>query len=255
LSNDPNSLLKISQIKVYSDGILINTTAAMLDDYVETLGEIPSKTGLNYFSESRLKKYITALDPVGFDFHIYAIGDRGVNESLNAIVAAQSGNRRHRITHLEVVKPSDYPRFAKNNIVADMQVAGDFTQPDYWDENRPLIGDRANNLVPLKSLYDAGARITLSSDWDVSSLNPFVGIQNALTRIPQNLPNLKAAIKAYTLNPAYALNQEDKTGSIEVGKYADFIQLDRNIFEIPVNTISNTQVLKTYLSGELVYAR
>lgn len=254
-SNDPNSLLKTSQIKVYSDGILINTTAAMLDDYVETLGEIPSKKGLNYFSEDRLIKYITALDPIGFDFHIHAIGDRGVNESLNAISQAQSGNRRHRITHLEVVKPSDYARFVENNITADVQVAGAFTQPDHWDENRPLIGDRANNLVPLKSLYDAGARVTLSSDWDVSSLNPFIGIQNALTRIPQNLPNLKAAIKAYTLNPAYALNQESTTGSIEVGKYADFIQLDRNIFEIPINTISKTQVLKTYLAGELVYSR
>ncbi len=254
-SNDPDSLLKTTQIKVYSDGILINTTAAMLDNYVETLGEIPNKRGLNYFSVNRLKKYITALDPIGFDFHIHAIGDRGVNESLNAITQAQSGNRRHRITHLEVVKPSDYVRFAENNITADVQVAGDFTQPSHWDENRPLIGDRANNLVPLKSLFDAGARVTLSSDWDVSSLNPFVGIQNSLTRSPQNLPDLKAALKAYTLNAAYALNQEDKTGSIEVGKYADFIQLDRNLFEIPVNTISNTQVLKTYLNGELVYSR
>lgn len=254
-SNDPNSLLKTTQIKVYSDGILINTTAAMLDDYVKTLGEIPSKKGLNYFSEARLKKYITALDPVGFDFHIHAIGDRGVNESLNAIAQKQSGNRRHRITHLEVVQPSDYARFKENNITADVQVAGNFTQPAHWDENRPLIGDRANNLIPLKRLYDAGARITLSSDWDVSALNPFIGIQNSLTRTPQNLPDLKSAIKAYTLNPAYALNQEDKTGSIEVGKYADFIQLDRNIFEIPVNTINNTKVLKTYLNGELVYSR
>jgi predicted amidohydrolase YtcJ len=253
--NDFDSLLKISQIKLYSDGILINTTAAMLDDYIETLGEIPAKNGLNYFSESRIKRYINELDPIGFDFHIHAIGDRGVTESINAIAAAQSGKRRHRITHLEVVDSADYTRFKYYNISADMQVAGEFTQPEYWDENRALIGDRANNLIPLKSLYDAGARITLSSDWDVSSLNPFVGMQNALSRSPQNVPNLKAVIKAYTLNAAYVLNQEDKTGSLEVGKYADFIQLDRNIFDIPTSSLSKTKVLKTYLNGELVYQR
>ena len=253
--NDPDSLLKTTQIKVYSDGILINTTAAMLNNYRQTLGEIPSKNGLNYFSESRLKKYIKALDPVGFDFHIHAIGDRGVKESLNAIAHAQSGKRRHRITHLEVVQAADYPRFAQHNITADVQVAGDFTQPSHWHENRPLIGKKATDLVPLKSLYDAKARVTLSSDWDVSSLNPFIGMQNALTRKPQHLPNIKAVVKAYTFNPAYALNQDDTTGTLEVGKYADFIQLDRNIFEIPVTTINQTKVLKTYLAGELVFSR
>jgi predicted amidohydrolase YtcJ len=254
-SNDPERLVKTTQIKVYSDGILINSTAAMLDNYRETLGDIPSKNGLNYFSEARLKKYISALEPFGFDFHIHAIGDRGVNESLNAIAQAQKGKGRHRITHLEVVQPTDYARFAKYNITADVQVAGDFTQPEHWGENTALIGDKAKNLIPLKALYDAGARVTLSSDWDVSALNPFIGIQNALTRSPQQLPHLKAALKAYTLNPAYALHQEDKTGSLEVGKYADFIQLDRNIFEIPVTEINQTTVLKTYLEGELVFSQ
>jgi predicted amidohydrolase YtcJ len=254
-SNDPERLVKTTQIKVYSDGILINSTAAMLDNYRETLGDIPSKNGLNYFSEARLKKYISALEPFGFDFHIHAIGDRGVNESLNAIAQAQKGKGRHRITHLEVVQPTDYARFAKHNITADVQVAGDFTQPEHWGENTALIGDKAKNLIPLKALYDAGARVTLSSDWDVSALNPFIGIQNALTRSPQQLPHLKAALKAYTLNPAYALHQEDKTGSLEVGKYADFIQLDQNIFEIPVTEINQTNVLKTYLEGELVFSQ
>ena len=108
--NNSNSLLKISQIKVYSDGILINTTAAMLKPYLVTLGEIPSKNGLNYFTEARLIKYIKALEAVGFDFHIHAIGDRAVHESLNAIEQG-NGLSRHRITHLEIVNPADYKRF------------------------------------------------------------------------------------------------------------------------------------------------
>jgi predicted amidohydrolase YtcJ len=82
---------------------------------------------------------------------------------------------------------------------------------------------RSNNIVPLKSLHNAGARLTLSSDWDVSSLSPFVGMEHALTRAPQELPNVETVVKAYTIKGAYTMRQEDKTGSLEVGKYADLI--------------------------------
>jgi predicted amidohydrolase YtcJ len=252
--NNSNSLLKISQVKVYSDGILINTTAAMLKPYLITLGEIPSNNGLNYFTEPRLIKYIKALEPIGFDFHIHAIGDRAVHESLNAIQQG-NGKSRHRMTHLEIVNSADYKRFKQLNVTADMQVAGDFTQPSHWSENKELIGNRADNLIPLKSLYEAGARITLSSDWDVSTLNPFVGMQNALTRAPQNLPDLATVIKTYTINPAYALRQENTTGSIEVGKFADIIVLNQNIFNVSTDKIKDTKVLKTYLNGNLVFSR
>ncbi len=249
---DENSLVQISQVKVYSDGILINSTAAMLESYKTTLGEIPSKNGLNYFTEERLAKYIAELEPAGFDFHIHALGDRATTESLNAIEKSQKGKGRHRLTHLEVVNEKDFPRFKKLNVTADAQVAGDFTQPSHWKENEYLIGNRAINLVPIKSLHNAGARITLSSDWDVSTLNPFVGMQNALTRKPQNLPNLETVIKAYTINAAYVMRQEQKTGSIEIGKQADLIVLNQNIFEIPTDKISKTNVLMTFLVGERI---
>ncbi len=253
--NEPDSFLRISQIKVYDDGILINSTAAMLEPYLETLGDIPSNNGLNYFTEERLTKYIRELEPVGFDFHIHAIGDRGVREALNAIENGQQGQGRHRLTHLEVVNPADYPRFKQLNITADMQVTGDFAQPSHWKENDFLIDERADPLIPLKDLYEAGARITLSSDWDVSDLNPFVGMQNALTRKPQNLSNLEDVIQAYTLNAAYTMRQENKVGSLEVGKQADLIVLNQNLFEIPVNKINKTKVLMTFLEGELVYEK
>ncbi len=252
---DPHALLNIDQIKVYSDGILINSTAAMLDPYVETLGGIPSEIGLNYFTEERLTKYIAELSDVGYDFHIHAIGDRAIYESLNAIEAAQAEGARHRLTHLEVVDPADYPRFAELGVIADMQVAGDFTHPENWDENRFLIGTRANNLVPVKDLYEANATVTLSSDWDVSPLNPFIGMQNALTRAPQNLSSLDAVVEAYTINAAYAMRLEEVVGSIEVGKYADLIVLDQNIFEVDIYDISETTVDLTFLAGEVVYER
>jgi len=251
--DDADSLVRAQQIKVYSDGILINSTAAMLEPYVETLGEIPSSNGLNYFTEARLEKYIKALPE--FDFHIHAIGDRGVRESLNAIASSRVSDSRHRLTHLEIVNRDDYERFEALGVIADMQVAGSFTQPFNWHQNAFLIGDRASPLVPLRDLYESGAKVTLSSDWDVSALNPFIGIQNALTRSPQSLPDLASAIKAYTLTPAYVLRQESSTGSIEVGKQADLIVLNKQLFDIQTTAINTTKVMRTYLAGELVYQR
>ena len=252
-----DDMLRATQIKLYSDGITINATAALQEPYQDHLG-LPFDRGLNYFTEKRLASIIVVLEPFGFDFHIHAIGDRGITESLNAIEMARNFNgdlgARHRLTHCEIVKPSDIPRFAQLNVVADVQVAGEFTQPANWNEAEFLIGkERTQDLYPIKSFYEANARLTLSSDWDVSELNPFVGIQNAVTRVPQELPSVAAAVNAYTINGAYVMRQEDKTGSLEVGKYADLIIVDRDIFTIAKNQIKNTKVLLTMLGGKEVF--
>jgi predicted amidohydrolase YtcJ len=254
-SNNPNSLLRINQIKVYADGIIHNTTAAMHDNYKIDYFGLASNNGLNYFSEARLAQYIGALEGTGFDFHIHALGNRGVNGGLNAIQQGGTNAGRHRLTHVEYVDPSDYGRFAQLNVTADAQVVGDFTQPAHWHENDYLIdASLNNNIIPLKSLSAAGARITLSSDWDVSDLNPFIGLENAVTRTPQEI-SLEEAVKAYTINAAYVMRQETKVGTIEVGKEADLILLDRNIFEIPASQISDTKVDVTYLKGKVVHER
>ncbi|MEM6343235.1 MAG: amidohydrolase family protein [Bacteroidota bacterium] len=253
--NNENSLLKINQIKVYVDGIVHNTTCAMHDDFIVNYFGLPTNKGLNYFTETRLADYIAELESIGFDFHIHAIGNRGVHEALNAIEQAGSSQGRHRLTHVEYVDPADMTRFAQLNVTADAQVAGDFTQPENWSDNDYLTGPALNqNIIPLQSLSQANARISLSSDWDVSELNPFVGLQNAVTREPQAL-SLEEAIRAYTLNAAYVMRQEDKVGSLEVGKEADFIILDRNPFDINPNQINRIQVDATYLQGRLIYER
>lgn len=254
-ANDENSLLKINQIKLYVDGIVHNTTSAMHDDFVIDYFGLATNNGLNYFTPERIATYISELESTGFDFHIHAIGNRGVHESLNAIEQSGTAQARHRLTHVEYIDPADMSRFAQLNVTADAQVAGDFTQPANWHDNDYLIGAALNqNNIPLKSLSEANARITLSSDWDVSDLNPFVGLQNAVTRDPQAL-SLEEAVKAYTLNAAYVMRQEEKVGSIEVGKEADFIILDRNIFDIDPEQIAKTKVDETYLRGELIYKR
>lgn len=254
-SNDPNSLLRINQIKLYADGIVHNTTAAMHDDYLVDYFQEATNNGLNYITESRIATYISELESVGFDFHIHALGNRAIHEALNAIEQSGTSNGRHRLTHVEFVDPIDYSRFAQLNVTADAQVAGSFTNPDHWHENDYLVGTEVtNSIIPIKSLHENNARITLSSDWDVSTLNPFVGMQNAVTRSPQNL-SLEEVVKAYTINGAYTMRQETKVGSLEVGKEADFVILDRNIFEIAADEIGETVVLETYLQGERVYKR
>ena len=254
-TNDADSLLKFNQIKLYSDGIIVNATAAMIAPYNIDLMAIPENKGLNYFTQERIEKYIAALEPTGFDFHMHAIGDRGVREGLNAVENAGSDQGRHRLTHLEVIDPADLPRFAELNVTADAQVAGDFANPDHWHENDELIGSvRSDNAIPIKSLDSAGARITLSSDWNVSSFNPFIGLQNAITRAPQEL-SLAKAIKAYTLNGAYVMRQEDKVGSIEVGKLADFVVLEQNLFTIAQDKINQTKIMMTVFNGEIIYQK
>lgn len=257
-SNDPNRLLRLNQIKIYSDGLIENTTAALFEPYLIDLELLPGNVGMNYFAEERMAKYITTLEKVGFDFHIHTIGDRGVHESLNAIERAMEINgegvdRRHRLTHLELIDAEDRPRFVELDVIADFQVAGEFTLPDYWEESAELIGDRAFDTIPVRSVYDTGATVTLSSDWDVSDLSPFVGMAHALQREQQSMPNLEAVIEAYTLNGAYVMRQEEETGSLEVGKWADLVVLDRNLFEVSLEELAETAVLLTLLGGEEVY--
>jgi predicted amidohydrolase YtcJ len=253
--NDVESMLRINQIKFYSDGITHNATSALLAPYKEYYEEV-GPTGLNYFDQQRLTQYATELSKVGFNMHIHAIGDRAVRESLNAIEAAQDTTKkpgRHRLTHVEMVAESDKKRFAELDVIADFQLAGEFTHPENFEEMEPLIGERAHAQLPVRDIYDTGAVVTLSSDWDVSSLSPFVGMQNALNRGEQSLPDLASVIEAYTINGAYVMDQDHLTGSIEVGKEADFIVIDQNPFNIDSNKISEIKVLKTILAGEIVY--
>jgi len=257
-SRDPSQLVQRSQIKLYVDGLTQNTTARTLVTYLIDYG-FGTPMGLNYFDEDRLTAYITDLERIGYDFHIHAIGAGGVRESLNAIERAGAANpsitdRRHRLTHLEHVHPDDVPRFAALGVIADIQLAGDFTDPDLFETySAPFIG--ANNPalpLPARALIDAGAMVTLSSDFDVSPLSPFRGIGNAVSRTVDNL-TVGEAVDAYTINAAYLMRQEDWAGSLEEGKRADFIVVDQDIFNIPANEIRDTQVLLTVFDGREVF--
>jgi len=255
---NPQELLHTSQIKIYSDGITTMSTAAMLEPYQRL--QLAAPDGLNYFDDSRLARYVRELEQIGFDMHIHAIGDRGVRESLDAIEAAQIANpglppRRHRITHVEMVEPTDVPRFAQLGVIADFQTSSQWVLEEHQFDLEPLLGHQRllERWLPLRDIWDSGAHVVLSSDYDVGSLSPFVGMQNALNRGPQSLPTVDAAIRAYTIEPAYLLRLEQQTGSLEVGKDADYLVLDRNLFTIPSQSLGQTKVLQTVLQGNVVW--
>ena len=253
-SNDPGSLLRASQIKIYADGEIWHTTAALLEPYLCCRQAGP--LGLNVFSQSRLQHYIEQLEPVGFDFHIHAIGDRGVHQALNAIEqGSATASARHRLTHVEMVQPDDVPRFAQLNVTADLQMSHDYVMPPRLFDNAFLLGGSriSERVWRLRDLHQAGARVVLSSDYDVGSISPFESMRRALTRGDQSLPDLDAAIRAYTLNPAYLMRQEDRVGSIEVGKLADLVIVDRNLFDLPLSQLGNAQVVATLLAGEVIF--
>ena len=264
-SNDPASKLRFSQVKIYTDGEISHTTAALLEPYLAF--PLAGDLGLEYFDPSRLTRYISELESVGFDFHIHAIGDRGVRHALDAIAAAEAancsgatrgarcGDRRHRLTHIELVHPDDVPRFSELDVIADIQMSSPYVEPQHLFDNelvlgRPRIEER---LWRLRDLHDSGARVVLSSDYDVGDLSPFKGMERALTRGEQSLPNVDAAIRAYTINPAYLMRQEDRAGSLAVGKIADLIVLDQNLFEVDLSTLGTTRVLLTLLGGQEVW--
>ncbi|ASP40923.1 hypothetical protein CHH28_12065 [Bacterioplanes sanyensis] len=248
---DPERLLQINQIKIYSDGIIHNTTAALKAPYDYSLDGVPA-TGVNYFTQARLANYIAALQQTGFDFHIHSIGDRGIHEALNAIEANANAQRRHRLTHVEMIDDQDLPRFAQLGVIADMQVAGDFTLPQNFHWQIPYIGQRIDTAYRLKDLVDSGAHVVLSSDWTVSSLNPFIGIHNVVNRGEQSI-SVEQALAAYTRDAAYLMRSEQRTGTLEVGKLADLIVIDRNPLRIDPSQIKHTQVLMTMMNGVVRY--
>ena len=267
--NDRHALLRLSQVKFYSDGVTSLNSAATLEPYGLLVHRYADPTGGNYFTEDRLVRYITELEQVGFGVIIHAIGDRAVRESLNAFERAWRvnidlrGNQlRHYITHVGWVHPDDIPRFAELNVPADTQInfESDNRPPDETKRSREyeqLLANNVSDLNALPEIVQAGASVVFSSDWDVSTVNPLVSIRNAHSQLGGVLDTQEIvpfAVRAYTLNAAWALDHEELTGSIEVGKYADLVVLDRNIFSVPPEDIATARVLMTYLAGKAVYS-
>ncbi len=251
----PGARLRFGQVKIYADGLVWITTGALLEPYVGPTFAGP--TGLEYFGPARLERYVTELEAAGFDLHVHAIGDRGVRQALDAIEAARATNgdlgARHRLTHVEWVHPDDVPRFAALDVAADFQLAGFWTSPQRLHDNDFLVGPGRvdERAYRVRDLYDAGARVVLSSDYDVGPMSPFVGMARAVDRGDQSLPDVEAALRAVTIDAAWVLRQEELVGSLEVGKRADWVVVDRDVFT--TLDLAGTRVLWTVVDGDEVF--
>jgi len=251
-------------VKIMQDGVLENYTGAMSEPYY--VDGFP--TGIPMVEPEILKTTVTALDDEGFQVHFHAIGDAAITQCLDAVEAAIDANgnshRRHHISHLQLIHPSDLQRFRELDVIANFQPLWAYADTYITELNIPFIGEeRAEWMYTIRSVVNAGGMIAFGSDWSVSTANPFPQIETAVTRtdaeaddepfMPDETVDLATALAAFTINSAYVNGIEDVSGSIGVGKLADLIVLDRNLFEIPAKEISETKVLLTMFGGMPVH--
>jgi predicted amidohydrolase YtcJ len=277
---------RANTVKIMQDGVAENFTAGMLEPYHDPTGCHDHGSGLSYVDPDALRGYVTQLDALGFQVHLHAIGDRAVREALDAIEAARTVNRpdegqyrsdqhgsdqyrdnRHHIAHLQVVHPADVPRFAALDVTANMQGLWAAHEPQMDELTIPFIGpERTQRQYVFGDLLRSGARLAAGSDWAVSSANPLRAIHVAVNRallgaagaeaeafLPNQRLDLAEALAAYTIGSAYVNHLDDETGSIERGKLADLVVLDRDPFAHPAEEIGSTGVLATYVQGEPVH--
>jgi predicted amidohydrolase YtcJ len=257
-------------VKIFVDGSAGARKAAYLEPYQPDEAHGDAYYGEFMVPPDKLAEYLILLDGKGLQVKMHCGGDAAVRAALDAIEAAREANGdsglRHEIAHANLVHPEDIPRFKELNAVADLS-------PMYWYPSRiiqvltkTLGPDRVQRVWSIKTLVAAGASPVYGSDWPavVPNASPFRGLEAMVTRRdpdgkqpgqfrPEEAVDLATALDILTINGAYAMRLASETGSIEVGKLADMIVLDRNLFEIPPSEISDTRVLLTFLDGRIVY--
>ncbi|HAS45582.1 MAG TPA: urease [Microscillaceae bacterium] len=253
--NDIQQLLIVNQVKMYIDGVPENGTARLIQPYTQTYFQ-DTPYGINYISQNRMVSWLTDLYGIGYGAHVHALGDKGIREVLDAVqvVRSQGSQLKYHITHVAMLDKADLSRFAQLNVDADIQVGNTpLTQQERSQDFVPFIGaSRASELLysPVKSLKATGANVTLSSDWTVYPLSPLNGIS---VSVQEGAFTIQEAIDAYTINAAKALGLDSLTGSITVGKSADFVVLEKDLTKISANEIKTTRIMMTVLQGKVVY--
>jgi predicted amidohydrolase YtcJ len=257
--------LSAGAVKFMVDGVIESHTASMLEPYSDD----PSLKGKLFWDPDKYKSAIAELDKRNLQLFTHAIGDYGIRTALDAYENAQKLNHtsrhRPRIEHIESVSAADISRFGKLAVIASMQPLHSYPDNDTLDVWARNIGpDRASRAWIWKSIAKDGGQLAFGSDWPVVTLNPFKGIQTAVTRqtsegLPKNgfVPSQRLAvaeaIHGYTLGAAFAGFREKTEGSLEPGKLADLIILSQNLFEVDSHKIDQTKVLTTVVAGRVVF--
>jgi hypothetical protein len=252
-------------VKMFLDGVIEGHTAAMLAPY----GDDPKQFGSLHWDPEQYRKLVADLDRHGIQVYTHAIGDRAVRVALDAYESAAAENhtrdRRHRIEHIETITAEDIPRFGKLGVVASFQPLHAYPDADTlgpWLTNAGR--EREPRAWAWQSIARSGGRLAFGSDWPVVTLNPWQGVQNAVTRqtregkpaggwVPEQRVSVAQAVEAYTLGAAFSGHREQYEGTIEPGKLADLIVVSQDIFQVDPHSIGSTDVLITMVGGKIVY--
>jgi predicted amidohydrolase YtcJ len=252
-------------VKMMLDGVVETHTAALLAPYADQ----PSMNGALFWELPKYQHAVIELDKQGIQLFTHAIGDYAVRTALDTYELAAKKNhdkgRRPRIEHVETIDASDIPRFAKLGVITSMQPLHAYPDADTLDVwARNLGPERASRAWVWKSIAGDGGHYAFGSDWPIVTLNPWEGVQTAVTRqtadgkpaggfVPSQRLTVAQAVEGYTIDAAYAGRREKTEGSIETGKVGDIIIVDRNIFEIEPHNIGETKVVITIVGGKIVY--
>ena len=255
--------LTLRSVKLYSDGALGSRGAYLKEPYSDE----SANRGLQFLDDTKLRNWISKAVMHGFQVNVHAIGDAANEQVLDAfgdILPTYGAGLRHRIEHAQVVDPADIPRFAKLGIIASVQ-------PTHATSDKAMAGDRVGEArlegaYAWKSFLDSGARLAAGSDFPVEPVNPFYGLHAAVTRQDRDgqppegwradeALTLAQAFAAFTAGAAYAGHAERMVGTLEPGKWADFILVDRDIFETEPAELWKTEVQETWLAGKRVFQR
>jgi predicted amidohydrolase YtcJ len=252
-------------VKTMLDGVIEAHTAAMLEPYSDD----PTKIGRLFWEPAKYQAAVTELDRRGLQIFTHAIGDKAVRLALDSYQGAADANHTHdmrpRIEHIETISAQDIPRFGKLGVIASFQPLHAYPDEDtlgIWARNAGK--ERAQRAWVWHSIESTGGVLAFGSDWPVVTLNPWPGVQNALTRktregdppngfVPQERISLEDTIKAYTLGAAFAGHRETTEGSVEAGKLADLIVLSQDLFKTAPDKIADTKVALTIIGGKVVY--
>ncbi|MED1951729.1 amidohydrolase [Brevibacillus centrosporus] len=253
--------LCVSGLKQFIDGVITARTAYLLEPYADA----PNTCGETTFPPETIKKWVVDADKEGFSIRFHAIGDGAIRLAFDAYEEAQrlNGKRdsRHSIEHVEVIHPADIPRFNELGVTASMQ-PDHFAMSERGVYTDRIGAEREKFVFPIHTLQKAGAKLAFGTDFPIDVLNPLLQIYRAVTRIdssgekvwhPHERISLADALKAYTAGSAYGSFREQELGTLEVGKLADIVVLERNLFEVPAEEIPEVKVQVTIVDGKIVY--
>jgi predicted amidohydrolase YtcJ len=255
-----------TSVKFFLDGVLETFTGALLEPYLAPHGGPTDRTGILVHEPAVLRRAVVALDAAGFQVHMHAIGDRAVREGLDAVEGAVAANGptkgRHHIAHIQVIQPVDVARFGPLGVTANAQALWACHDRQLDELTNPFLGPKRTAMqYPFGSLVRAGARLAMGSDWGVSTPNVFDEMQVAVERSHPSLANqepflpdeaitLDQAVHGFTLGSAYVNHLDDMTGSITVGKLADLVVVDRDLWDRHAGPISDARAIATFIEGE-----